>query len=97
LVHKTMAAVDHTGYPTVVAGGGVACNGALRQALIEALAGQARLSVATPRLNADNAAMIARAGWFRLGRGESSDWYLEADPMMPWPGLEAAVEGSPRT
>lgn len=87
LVHKTVGAVEATGYRTVVAGGGVACSTALRQTLAAALRGRARLAVAQPRLNADNAAMIARAGWFRLERGEASDLYLEADPMLPWPGL----------
>jgi N6-L-threonylcarbamoyladenine synthase len=90
LAHKTVAAAHLTGYPTVVAGGGVACSGALRQALAAALAGRARLAVAQPRLNADNAAMIARAGWFRLARGESSSLFLEADPMLPWPGLDVS-------
>ena len=89
LVHKTLAAVNFTGYRTVVAGGGVACSAALRDALASALKGQGRLAVARPRLNADNAAMIARAGWFRLSRGETSDLFLEADPMLPWPGLIA--------
>jgi N6-L-threonylcarbamoyladenine synthase len=87
LVQKTAAALTLTGYSTVMAGGGVACNAALREALASALAGRARVAVAQPRLNADNAAMIARAGWFHLARGESSDLFLEADPMLPWPGL----------
>jgi tRNA A37 threonylcarbamoyltransferase TsaD len=52
------------------------------------LTGRARVAVASPRLNADNAAMIARAGWFHLSRGETSDHYLDADPRLPWPGLE---------
>jgi N6-L-threonylcarbamoyladenine synthase len=90
LVHKTVAAVEATGYRAVVAGGGVACSGVLRQALAQALRGRARLAVAQPRLNADNAAMIARAGWFRLERGEASDLYLEPDASLPWPGLERA-------
>jgi N6-L-threonylcarbamoyladenine synthase len=90
LVQKTAAAQQLTGYPTVIAGGGVACSQALRQALVSAFAGRAQVAVATPRLNADNAAMIARAGWFRLAAGERSDPFLEAHPMLPWPGLETA-------
>ena len=93
LVHKTVAAMEATGRSTVVAGGGVACNTALRQAMVAALRGRARLAVAQPRLNADNAAMIARAGWFRLARGEGSDLYLEADPMLAWPGLHKTDGG----
>jgi N6-L-threonylcarbamoyladenine synthase len=88
LVHKTLAALDLTGYRTVVLGGGVACNVALRDLMQVRLKGQGRLAVARSRLNTDNAAMIARAGWFRLARGERSTHHLDADPAFPWPGLE---------
>src|SRR6184192_4241705 len=54
------------------------------------LSGLARVAVASPRLNADNAAMIARAGWYRLGLGERSDWTLDARADLPLPGLEPA-------
>lgn len=87
LIAKTVAAVRYTGRRTVVAGGGVACNRTLVQQLGEALPSDVHLSVASPRLNADNAAMIARAGWFHLERGELADQYLDADPALPWPGL----------
>lgn len=96
LVAKTLKALDHTGYSTVVLGGGVACNRTLKESMESALErrGGGKLAVATPRLNTDNAAMIARAGWFRLERGEESGRYLDADPTLPWPGLErAGVEG----
>jgi N6-L-threonylcarbamoyladenine synthase len=88
LTHKVQAAVDATGYRTVVLGGGVACSQALRQAMAHRLAGTARVAVARPRLNADNAAMIARAGWFHLEHQRSSDLYLDADPRLPWPGID---------
>ena len=52
------------------------------------LTGLARVAVASPRLNADNAAMIARAGWHRLALGERSDWTLDARADLPLPGLE---------
>ncbi|MGH7530114.1 MAG: hypothetical protein ACREMN_06995, partial [Gemmatimonadales bacterium] len=55
------------------------------------LAGRARIAVASPRLNTDNAAMIARAGWHRLRQGERSDWTLDARPDLPLPGLEPAA------
>jgi len=45
------------------------------------------VAVARPRFNLDNAAMIGRAGWFRLERGESHDLSLDADPSLPLPGL----------
>jgi tRNA N6-adenosine threonylcarbamoyltransferase len=87
LVTKLERAVRLTGHRTAVLGGGVACSRALA-----ALASQriARVVVASPRLNADNAAMIARAGWWRLGQGERSDWTLDARADLPLPGLELA-------
>jgi N6-L-threonylcarbamoyladenine synthase len=94
LVSKTAAALEYTGYRTVVLGGGVACNGALRLQLAERVAATARVAVARPRLNLDNAAMIARAGWFHLENGRASDWYLDADPRLQWPGLEPTSEHS---
>jgi len=74
-----------------VLGGGVACSRALTARAAERLTGLARVAVASPRLNADNAAMIARAGWHRLGRGERSDWTLDARADLPFPGLEPAA------
>ncbi len=88
LASKALAAVEHTGYPTVVLGGGVACSRSLAKAMGDRLSGAARVAVARPRLNADNAAMIARAGWYHLEQGHYSDLYLEASARMPWPGLE---------
>ena len=87
LVTKLERAVRATGYRTAVLGGGVACSRALSAAAAERLAGVARVAVASPRLNTDNAAMIARAGWYRLGIGERSDWTLDARADLPLPGL----------
>jgi N6-L-threonylcarbamoyladenine synthase len=87
LVTKLARAVRATGYRTAVLGGGVACSRALTAAATERLAGVARVAVASPRLNTDNAAMIARAGWYRLGLGERSDWTLDARADLPLPGL----------
>ena len=88
LVTKLERAVRLTGRTTAVLGGGVACSRALTALAAERLKGIARVAVASPRLNADNAAMIARAGWFRLGLGERSDWTLDARADLPLPGLE---------
>ena len=88
LVTKLERAVHATGYTTAVLGGGVACSRALAALAAHRLAGSARVAVASPRLNADNAAMIARAGWYRLGQGERSDWTLDARADLPLPGLE---------
>jgi N6-L-threonylcarbamoyladenine synthase len=87
LVTKLERAVRATGYRTAVLGGGVACSRALSAAAAERLQGVARVAVASPRLNADNAAMIARAGAYRLGLGERSDWTLDARADLPLPGL----------
>ena len=94
LVAKTAHAVIATGYTQATIGGGVACNRALVAALESRLAGVARVSVASPRLNTDNAAMIAAAGAWRLERGERSDWDLEPRDDLPIPGLVPAVHSS---
>jgi len=88
LVTKLARGVEHTGYRTALLGGGVACSKALAARAAERLAGTARVAVASPRLNADNAAMIARAGWWRLSHGERSDFTLDARADLPLPGLE---------
>jgi len=87
LTAKTAHAVETLGYPAAMVGGGVACNRALVARLRERLAGRARVSVASPRLNTDNAAMIAAAGAWRLARGERSGWDLEPRDDLPLPGL----------
>ncbi len=87
LVAKTAHAVEGAGYDLAMIGGGVACNRALVTALRDRLAGRARLSVASPRLNTDNAGMIAAAGAWRLARGERSGWDLEPRDDLPLPGL----------
>jgi len=95
LINKVALALDHTGYSTVVIGGGVACNRELAVRMADANAGHARVVVAQSRLNTDNAAMIARAGWFHLRQGRRSNMTLDADPRMPWPGLERDPEMYP--
>ncbi len=86
LVEKTAHAAEALGYPTVMAGGGVACNRTLVSRLQERLPGH-QVAVASPRLNTDNAAMIGAAGAWRLSRGERSDWSLEPRSDLPFPGL----------
>ena len=90
LVTKLDRAVLATGYKTAVLGGGVACSRALSGLAAQRLGARARVAVASPRLTADNAAMIARAGWHRLRLGERSDWTLDARADLPLPGLETA-------
>lgn len=90
LVEKTAHAVEALGHDTVVIGGGVACNAALA-ARMRARVAPARVAVASPRLNTDNAAMIAAAGAWRLARGERSGWDLEPRDSLPLPGLIASL------
>jgi N6-L-threonylcarbamoyladenine synthase len=94
LAAKTAHAVRATGYAQAMVGGGVACNQALVAGLKDRLAGRARLSVASPRLNTDNAAMIGAAGAWRLARGERSGWDLEPHDDLPIPGLVPAAHSS---
>ena len=82
LTAKTAHAVEALGYSAAMVGGGVACNRALVARLRERLAGRARVSVASPRLNTDNAAMIAAAGAARLVAGERSGLDLNAVPDL---------------
>jgi N6-L-threonylcarbamoyladenine synthase len=88
LVTKLARAVRATGHRVAVLGGGVASSRALAEVAAQRLAGTARVAVASPRLNTDNAAMIARAGWWRLAQGEDSDWTLDARADLPLPGLD---------
>ena len=88
LVTKTMRAVELTGCGRVMLGGGVACNSSLRAHLAEALGGEGRLYAPTPRLAADNGAMVARLAEHRLARGQQDEPDLSADPSLPFPGLE---------
>lgn len=87
LIEKTAAATRALGRPRAVIVGGVACNRALATGLTARLAGEAVVSVARPRLNTDNAAMIAAAGAWRLARGERSAWNFEPFDWRPLPGL----------
>jgi N6-L-threonylcarbamoyladenine synthase len=89
LVTKLERAVRATGYRVAVLGGGVACSRALVALAADRLKGVARVAVASPRLNTDNAGMIARAGLYHLEAGERSDWTLDARADLPLPGLEA--------
>ncbi|MHB1223616.1 MAG: tRNA (adenosine(37)-N6)-threonylcarbamoyltransferase complex transferase subunit TsaD [Gemmatimonadaceae bacterium] len=88
LVAKTGRAARQYGRRRVVLGGGVACNGALVEAMAGRLADDGvEVYAPSPRLSTDNAAMIARAGIFRLERGERAGLDLNAYASMPLPGL----------
>jgi len=83
--------VAQYGRRRVVLGGGVACNATLADAMRRRLASRdVAVFTPAPRLATDNAAMIARAGLFRLERGEHSALDLNAFATQPIPGLVAA-------
>ena len=90
LTAKTMRAVKETDCPRVLLGGGVSANGRLREALAKRLEPDGLLLHASPRLSLDNGAMVARAGAFRLERGEVASLDASADPNLPFPGLKNA-------
>ncbi len=90
LTEKTMRAVEETDCPRVLPGGGVSANGRLREALSKRLEPDGVLLSASPRLSLDNGAMVARAGAFRLGRGEVASLDASPDPNLPFPGLVKA-------
>jgi len=84
LATKTVRAAREFGARSVVMGGGVAANGALRARL----AGEADtlgipLIVPRPALCTDNGAMIGAAGARRLAAGERSRLDLDARPSLP--------------
>ncbi len=85
VVTKVCRALEATGRPRVVLGGGVACNRALKAALTTA-AGKLGASVhaPSPRIATDNAAMIARAGLFHHAETGRA---IDADSRLPFPGL----------
>jgi N6-L-threonylcarbamoyladenine synthase len=84
LVTKTIRAARQTGARSIVLGGGVAANAALR----ERLSGEAGtmgvpLIVPRPGLCTDNGAMIGAAGARRFEAGERSGLDLDATPSLP--------------
>ena len=91
LVEKTQRAANAFSRQRVVLGGGVACNRTLAEAMRTRLARDgATVFTPTPRLATDNAAMIARAGFFRFEQGERAGLDLNAYASCPIPGLVAA-------
>ena len=88
LAARSMRAVEETGARALLLGGGVACNRELRERLERecARAGVA-LKIPSPRFCADNAAMIALVGAWRLGRGAASEPDLDAIASLEASGL----------
>jgi N6-L-threonylcarbamoyladenine synthase len=81
LVRKTMLAVARTGLATVVLGGGVAANEALRTALTDACnERRLRFHPAKPAYCTDNAVMIAALGYYQLVAGDVAGLDIDAYP-----------------
>jgi N6-L-threonylcarbamoyladenine synthase len=81
LVEKLVGAARETGIKTVVAGGGVAANSALRERLLDLeVAGDVRVVLPSIALCTDNAAMVAAVATYRL----ASDGPTPLDaPIVP--------------
>ena len=79
LARKTLLAVEKTGVRTVVAGGGVTANRALRRRL-EQDCREAGVTLHLPPMGycTDNAAMVAALGYHLFGRGRISDLSISA-------------------
>jgi N6-L-threonylcarbamoyladenine synthase len=77
---KARAALRSTRAKTLVLAGGVAANGALREAFSK-LARDEKIRLVMPRIQlcTDNAAMVACAGWFRLRAGARSPLSVSSD------------------
>jgi len=83
---------------TLIVAGGVACNGALREA---SQAAAARLGTPvyfpSPHLSTDNAAMIAAAGTVKLEAGERAGYDLNADVTLRLQNYEVEDEALRRS
>ena len=88
LVAKARRAIEATGARALNLGGGVACNRGLRAALAGMCEARGvALRIPSPRLCADNAAMIAWVGARRLARGERAGAELDAAASLEASGL----------
>ncbi|HEY5885422.1 MAG TPA: tRNA (adenosine(37)-N6)-threonylcarbamoyltransferase complex transferase subunit TsaD [Pyrinomonadaceae bacterium] len=89
LVGTTERLAKEYGPRTVIVAGGVACNGALREAARQA---GKRLGIPvyfpSPHLSTDNAAMIAAAGTVKLQAGERAGFDLNADVTLRLQNLD---------
>ena len=88
LVTKAMRAVEATRARALTLGGGVACKRELRARLEQVCAEQGVvLRIPSPRLCADNAAMVALLGAWQLARGQAGEAELDAVASLEESGL----------
>ena len=88
LVTKTMRAVDAVRARALTLGGGVACNRELRARFTAVCESRGiPLRIPSPRLCADNAAMIALLGARQLAQGRGADPDLDAVASLEESGL----------
>ncbi len=86
LVAKAIMAAQQVGATGVVLGGGVAANSRLRTQLqSQGEINGLRVAVPSPEMCTDNAAMIAAAGWYRLGSDGPTAMSAGANPNLALP------------
>lgn len=96
LAARAMRALEVTAARALNLGGGVACNRALRERLAaECAPRDVALRIPSPRLCADNAAMIALVGAWQLAAGAADDPGLDAVAALEESGLPLGVEAGP--
>ena len=79
LVKKTQRAADRVGAKTILLGGGVACNSALRAALEQMAEKTGRTMLIAPKQYCtDNAVMVASLAYHKFKAGLFADLTLEA-------------------
>jgi N6-L-threonylcarbamoyladenine synthase len=92
LVTKTGKAIEQVGARALTLGGGVACNRELRRQLeLECGRRGIALRIPSPRLCADNAAMIALVGAWQLEQGGEDDGSLDAVASLEAMGIAGAI------
>ena len=83
LVEKTMRAAKEKGVSQIALAGGVASNSALREQMRRACEAEGYfLSIPSPILCTDNAAMIGCAAYYEYLAGVRDGWDLNANPGL---------------
>lgn len=84
LVKKTIRAAQSVDADRITMSGGVSCNEALHEAMLDACQHHSmQLDICSKHLSTDNAAMIAYVGLHKYLRGEFSGLESDIDPNLP--------------